>query len=262
MSVSDRHAAVAASAMRAALSAAESHVQAIVGVNNSAPGNSRTLLYARERASSAFREACDAAANRIAEVEGAAAVDYADDVPEIVEQARQTISAAFSKVAARFNRFPPSAIAAAGTPAADMERVVAATIDDLRLGIAGGANVDRSKSRIISIDNRGGSGQFAVDSPGSQQSVGHDLTAQASSAGDLFELVSALRLELAKGDVPAHSDIDDAAVNLQRELQQEAPNPGRLKRLATAVGDFSVKAGAGAAGGFLARIAAIAAGIP
>lgn len=132
-------------------------------------GNSRTYLVMMEAAKDAYSAACEAAAMRVAEIVGKDAPAYADELRTMLSRLLDTVLSEYGQIVERHTaRFSSTAAKSLGSEAVRpaLAAALEGTIADLKVGIAGGANVDKEKSRIIHIDNRGGSGQFAVDSPG------------------------------------------------------------------------------------------------
>jgi hypothetical protein len=129
------------------------------------------------------------------------------------------------------------------------EGVQKGVLADLEVGIAGGVNVKKQKSGV-SIDNRGGGGQFILDSPNASQFVGRD---QSTSTGidttALMQLLRQVREVLAKVEVTPDSraEIEDALVNAEREITSPMPDPSRAIRLLRALGTRLEQFGIGVA---------------
>ena len=125
---------------------------------------------------SGYRKISHAAANVVAEIEGEDAPQHTGRLDEILREFQAQVLGIYQQHASR------SGIKQrVENRRADVQRVLdeilKETVADLELGIAGGVNVRKRKSGV-SIDNRGGSGQFIFDSPNALQVVGRD---QASS---------------------------------------------------------------------------------
>lgn len=221
--------------------------------------NGAAITLVAEEIGKGFEEGCAAAANRIAEIEGARAIAYASALEELLRPLSEDFLAVFSP-----EIFGPNNLMARmlGKAPDELRRRIArqldATVADLKLGIADGVNVDKSKSRIISIDNRQGSGQFVLDSKDIRQSVGRDLRNDStlSGADEIVSLLKELRTEIARGEVSDSiaTDLDDAALAVERELEQPSPDPTRVRRLLLGLGKFSKEVAAAAVGHTIAGL--------
>jgi hypothetical protein len=131
----------------------------------------------------------------------------------------------------------------------------------LELGIAGGRSVaSRKPTSDISIE---GAGQVMVNSPGGKQTVSGDLLVKSGiDAKDLLTALSGLRGELTGLAEADREKVEDAIVNVEREVASVEPSPSRIKRMVGGLVDVSGKVGISTAGGFLARLVAMMAGVP
>lgn len=171
----DRDEKIAAAARRAAkleVEATRRAAQAAVAEVSS----SMCVENVAQMCESGYRKISHAAANVVAEIEGEDAPQHTGRLDEILREFQAQVLGIYQQHASR------SGIKQrVENRRADVQRVLdeilKETVADLELGIAGGVNVRKRKSGV-SIDNRGGSGQFIFDSPNALQVVGRD---QASS---------------------------------------------------------------------------------
>jgi hypothetical protein len=179
-----------------------------------------------------YREMCNAAALTIAEIEGEDAPQHAARLREILREAQAELLS--------ISRRPVSGGAMKNfidgrRPhiQAAFDEILEGTVADLELGIAGGVNVRKQKTGV-SIDNRGGSGQFLFDSPNASQAVGRDQVAGGSiDLATLIDILRRVREEVGTAEIApdARNEIEDAIVNAEREIMLPSPDPSRTRRL-------------------------------
>lgn len=236
------------SAKRAAFQKLEQLVSNVIEQVNIAAAkgqmrNSRSVFIIANIYKAGFRGICEAASVRVAEARGTDAIALADQLDDALSDLEENVLAAYPK-----SRWPATFQDSVET---EFSKIKAAwlkeksdVIDDLRIGIAGGVNV--SKQHSVSIDARGGAAQIAVDSPGATQTVGGDLTAQSDiNIVELKTLLEEFRSAMKEADLPEESrdEIEDAVVSTERELEQSAPNEGRIKRYLLSLSEKAYKFG-------------------
>lgn len=253
--------------MQSCRRAAEEVVEAAVlesqAAINRSPGNSRGYVQAAQVLKEGWRRACRAAANRLAEVKGASAPDFADELKAALEAARPAILEPLHRMSSRANALGTHNAKLAAALEEHVGSELEATLDDLSLSLADGRHVDRSKSRIISIDNRQGNGQFSFDSPGATQSVGGDMVSTGTSVEEIATLLEKLRAMLPSLSLTEAqaTEIEDLVVSAEREAKSETMDQSRLKRFLAKLSAFGEQAGASAAGGILAQLSLLAANL-
>ena len=184
-----------------------------------------------------YREICRTSAIAVAEIEGELAPHHAVRLGEILREYQAQVLGIYQQRASR------SGIKQrVDTRRADLQKVLdeilKGTIDDFEIGIAGGVNVKKQKA-VVSIDNRGGTGQFAVYSPHASQAVGYDqMSSGTIDLAALLDLLRQIRDEVAERGVASDTrvKIEDAILNVEREAQLPAPDRNRVFRLLRAVG--------------------------
>jgi hypothetical protein len=186
-----------------------------------------------------YREMCVAAAAHLAEIEGEDAPRHADSIGRILKDMQPRIIELFGwdeQGARSSGSLLGMAAKLRGELQAEMSAEVENTIRDLRLGVAGGVNV--KKRQQFYIDNRGGAGQFVVNSPASTQSIGQDQTAVTNEFSPLLQVLADVRQQVAQAQLSADDKdaIEDAVVAVERELDQPQSDQSRLKRLVLGLG--------------------------
>lgn len=226
--------------------------------------SSNTVLRLAGICIGAFKKAADAAAERIAEIEQSKAIAYSDKLGPALEPFRVRAISAFKELGdgrdgAHLERLHSQQLARVDS---EITSILDGLVADLSIGIAGGVNVDREKSRIIAINNSNGNGQFTIDSNHVTQSVGRDMNAGVA-VQDLVALISEFQKKLADEALTdeAKADLEDAALNAEREISGPAPDPARVARLTGKLKELSEKIGTSALGGIAARIVTAAIGI-
>lgn len=189
-----------------------------------------------------YRDACTAAAVQIAEIEGENAPQHAARLGEILQDVQTDLLGAFRKHASpgqSGDHMEKFVSIRRRHLQETLDEILAGTVADLDLGTAGGTNVRKQKSPV-SIDNRGGSGQFVLNSPNTSQSVGRDQIVSRASidAAAIKELLCQIRAEVGSAQVAveARDEIEDAVVNLEREVASPTPDKNRTHRLLRALG--------------------------
>ena len=125
-----------------------------------------------------YGETCHTAAVTIAEIEGENASQHVPRFIDILRELQVQVLGIYQQHASKSGmkqRVDSRRVDLQET----LDELLGGAVADLELGIAGGMNVMKQKSPV-SIDNRGGSGQFIFDSPNASQVIGRD---QASSGG-------------------------------------------------------------------------------
>ena len=201
--------------------------------------NSAGAVALKRRCSDGYRGMCVAAVSRVAEIAGEDSVRYAESVGRILKEMQPRIIELFGWNS-RLSRASESMKSVAAEQRAKLQAEMDAEVDqmmrDLGLGIAGGVSM---KTRPhIHIDNRGGSGQFVVNSPNSLQAGGRDQIATTIDFSSLAQVLTDVRQQVAQAEIPSddRDAIEDAIVAVEREVAQNQPDQGRIKRLVLGVG--------------------------
>jgi len=213
--------------------------------------SSMTLLGMHRRCIDGYREMCTAAAAHIAEIEGEDASRHADSIGQILKDMQPRVIELFglTERGSRSSGLSLSMAAKERTKLqAEMNAEVEHTMRDLRLGIAGGMNV--KKRQQLYINNRGGAGQFAVNSPGSTQSIGRDQIATTNEFSSLVQVLTDVRQQVAQAELSSddRNAIEDAVTAVEREIVQPQPDQSRVKRLVLGVGKLIRDVGVSVAG--------------
>jgi len=199
--------------------------------------SSAHVLSVKRTCVDAYREICRSAAVHVAEIEGEDTSRHAHTVSQILSSIQPEIIEAFGFQSQ--GRSSDSLMQLASAQRAELQTALDAEVEhtarDLTLGVAGGVNV--KKRQQIAIDNRGGAGQFAINSSGVTQAIGRDQIASTDLAG-VAAFLRELRENIAAADIPveAREALEDSLVSIEREAGSEAPNPSRLKRMFVAAG--------------------------
>lgn len=217
----------------------------------------------RELCVEGYRDLCEAALNVVAEIEHEEAPLYLQAVRRVLLIHQHLVDRLFQHCAAPGQHSSLVGDGVQGELPAfrqALESTLEGLLADLEVGIVSGRSVaSRKPSTGVSIDH---AGQVMMNSPGGQQSVSGDLlVASGLDVKDLLSTLSALRGEIAKLPFADREAVEDAVVNVERELAAATPQPSRVRRLVGTVVDVGTRVGIGMAGGFLARLAEIAAGI-
>ena len=191
------------------------------------------------------RTACDAAAVRLAQIDGDNARSYDDTLcqrlPELHADAMKEFDGAFPD----HGRYPanrdPALRAKLET---DMNDDAGAVVKNLSLGIAGGENVARQKGISITTS---GSTNLAVDSPYARQTMNLTQTNTTSCLDPAVatELLSFVREQIGQASlaIEHRDEIVDEVIAAEHELKEPEPNPARLKRLLRKIGDKFIELG-------------------
>lgn len=223
-------------------------------------GNSRAYVLAREAIEIGFRSGCSAAATRLAEVAGSNSREYSEQLEKALNIAGvRAISAMYAHRPSNGGPFEALVDRMTEGIRLDVAGHIAATLEDLSINLAGGVHVDRTKSRIISIDNTNGNGQFAIDSADVQQSATGSMN-RSTDLGEIRSLLAQLRTLAEANDAPV--EMVDLLLDAERETQQSQPDVGRLKRVINRLGAFGEKVGASALGGMLGQLLSASASLP
>jgi hypothetical protein len=184
-----------------------------------------------------YREICHATAVVVAEIEGEYALRHTTQLTGALRELQAQVLGIYQQHASASGMKQ-----LVDSRQVDLQRALDETLKgvvaDLELGIAGGVNVRKQKSGV-SIDNRGGSGQFIFDSPNASQVVGRDQASNGSvDSAALIDLLRQIREEVAKVEVvpEARAEIEDALVNAEREIASPTPDANRTLRLVRALG--------------------------
>lgn len=230
---------------------------------NKSAGNSRGYLMAQRELRLGWRTACRAAANRLAELKGADAPSFASDLLAALEGAKPMVLEPMKRVAGRNHAFGTQNEKLLMELADSVDIDIKATLDDLSQNLADGRHVDRSKNRLMLIDNRNGNGQFLIDSPGASQAVGRDMTNFGSAISEIASLLERLRSTIPSLSLPSEraTEFEDLVVTAEREAVSENVDPSRLKRFIGRVEAFSEQAGASATGTIVAQLVLLASGL-
>jgi hypothetical protein len=224
-------------------------------------GGSTYFIQAAQAVIACFRDAAEKSAVRLAEITQADATSY-------IELLRAALLAAAPKFAAAYSDGVGNSSIAGYRESLGAEvnreinEAIQGVVEDLSLGLAGGINVDKNKSRIIAIDNRGGHGQFAFDNRHVSQTI-VDNSQHGIDAAAIEAVLAALNSALSTAPVTREEadQIADEVVAVQRELMSPKPDVGRLKRMLLRLGQFSEGVASGALGGIAAQVIAIAVGL-
>jgi hypothetical protein len=237
-------------------------IEAQAQINRSA-GNSRGYLMAQRELRLGWKAACRAAANRLAEIKGADAPSFSSDLLAALEGAKPKILEPMKRLTGRHHALGNQNERLLMELAESVETDVEATLADLSLDIADGRHVDRSKSRLLLIDNRNGTGQFQIDSPGASQAVGRDMSNVGSTISQIAALLEQLRSEIPTLSLPPDKEVEleDLVVSAEREAASDKVDPGRLRRFVGRLQSFSEQAGASATGTIIAQLALLASGL-
>jgi hypothetical protein len=249
----DRNEKVAAAALRAARLKAKETRQAAQAVV--ADLNRRNLLPSSicvenvaRACESGYREICHAAAVVVAEIEGEHAPRHAMRLTETLRELQAEVLGIYQEHASK-SGMKPRVDSRRVDLQKTLDEILKGTVADLELGIAGGVNVRKQKSSV-SIDNRGGSGQFIFDSPNASQIVGRDQVSSGSiHPPALMELLRQIREDVAKLEVApeAKAEIDDALISAEREIASPTSDSHRTLRLLRALGTRLEQVGIGVA---------------
>lgn len=174
---------------------------------------------------------CEAAATQLREIKGENALHYSLVLDKAMCSALQTIFNVFDQqIARRFSgpmekntRFPMQL---------KLEEIKSGVLEDLALGIIGGKNVKKPASgdifnihgKDINVVNR----SEAV----SQASSGIASVECGLDLNDVRQLVQELRESASTLEADNRETLEDAVVNVEREIKQPEPDQGRLRRLA------------------------------
>ena len=240
----------------------EAGVEAQAQINKSA-GNSRGYLMAQRELRLGWKAACKAAANRLAEIKGADAPSFASDLRAALEGAKPMVLGPMQRITGKHHAFGKQNESLLVELAESVETEIQATLDDLSQNLADGRHVDRSKSRLMLIDNRNGNGQFLIDSPGASQAVGRDMTNAGSTISEIASLLEQLRSAIPGLSLPSEmaTEFEDLVVTAEREAASENVVPSRLKRFIGRLQAFSEQAGASATGTIVAQLVLLASGL-
>ena len=210
--------------------------------------SSMTILGMHRRCIDGYREMCTAAAAHIAEIEGEDASRHADSIGQILKDMQPRIIELFGWTERGSRSYWSMAAEQRTKLQAEMNAEVEHTMRDLRLGIAGGMNV--KKRQQLYINNRGGAGQFAVNSPGSTQSIGRDQIATTNEFSSLVQVLTDVRQLVAQAELSSddRNAIEDAVTAVEREIVQPQPDQSRVKRLVLGVGKLIRDVGVSVAG--------------
>jgi hypothetical protein len=249
---------VAAAALRAAKLKVEATRQAaravVVDLNRrNVLRSSVCVEKVAQAVESGYREICHAAAVAVAEIEGEHAPRHSANLtetlrelqPQVLEIYQQHASASGMKQRVDSRRVEIQKA---------LDEMMKGTVADLELGIAGGVNIRKQKSGV-SIDNRGGSGQFIFDSPKASQVIGRDQVSSGNiDPRPVMDLLRQVREEVAKLEVvpEARAEIEDALVNAEREIAWLTPDSNRTLRLLRALGTRLEQVGIGVAASLVA----------
>lgn len=215
--------------------------------------SSRLVLGVEEVCAAGYRAMSTAAAVQIAEIEGEDTPKHADRLGEVLREAQAGVMSVFNDRAGSAG-YPDILAKRREALQQTMGETLQGTVDDLRLGIAGGVNVKKQKAGV-SIDNRGGSGQFIVDSAGASQTIGRDQTTTSGiDVAELTSLLGQVRDAVGKADLSteARDNSEDAIVSVEREISEPVPNVGRVRRLLGAVGTIARDTGVNIAAALIA----------
>jgi hypothetical protein len=244
---------VARSASKAASRAFQGLEKSVAEVHRSAAiagraNSTRFLVLVAEACKENFSNVCEAAAVRIAEIEGEAASGYADSLTEILGPLADRVVEVYKRAAGRM--FANSKFAQETEQ--ELKEFLTGEIEDVRgdlkLGIAGGLNVKKQQS--LSIDIKGGANQLAVNSPGSNQTVGGNMVGSAGldskALVDVLELIRR-EVEASPLTIEHKEEIEDAVVLAEGEAKSDQPNEGRIKRALSTIakkgGEVGLKIG-------------------
>jgi hypothetical protein len=238
----DRADKVVAAALRAAklkVEAARRAAQAVVADLNrrNVLRSSMCVENAAEACEAGYHEICHAAAIVVAEIEGEHAPRHAANLTGALRELQAQVLEIYQQHASPSGMKPLVDRRQVNLQRA-LDETLKGVVADLELGIVGGVHVRKQKSGV-SIDNRGGSGQFIFDSPNASQVVGRDQGSKVSIDPDsLMDLLRNVREEIAKLEAPpeATAEIKDALVNAEREIASPTPDANRMFRLLRALG--------------------------
>jgi hypothetical protein len=184
------------------------------------------------------RDACTAAAVRIAQIEGKAATDYADQLRERLRplQAEGVQAYDDTQPGAGFSGNPRDPRWRAQLEL-DLTNQANDVATDLGLGVTGGVSVANQKD--INITSYGDT-NIAVDSPHARQSMNLTQTntttgLDAEAVRDLLTLYRDV-LDRAPITIAQRADIDDDLRSIEDESNKPEPDQDRLKRLLTRAG--------------------------
>jgi hypothetical protein len=201
--------------------------------------SSRGILGIHRRCIEGYRLMCATAATHVAEIEGEDSKRHAEAIGAILKDIQPRITELFgwNAQASRSNgSLMTMASQQRSALQTEMDAEVEHIVRDLRLGMAGGMNV--KKRQQFYFDNRGGAGQFAVNSPGAMQAVGRDQIAGVTDFASLTQLMREVRQQVADAGISPDDRevVEDAVVAVEREIEQPQPDQGRVKRLVLGVG--------------------------
>lgn len=199
---------------------------------------SMSMFHIAKICKAGYREACEAASVRIAEALGSTSVQLADDLDNALGDLQDTAIEIYpfktwQRHGGSFEDLGKKILSELEAKWLEEKNHV---VEDLRIGIAGGVNV--KKQHNVSIDNRGGAAQIAVDSAGTVQSVQGNLTGQFGiDLSEVSSLLSEVRKALENTNLTeeARVELDDAIVVVEREIEQPQLDEGRLKRFLTRI---------------------------
>lgn len=203
-----------------------------------------------------FREICTVISRTVAEVEGDAATIYEPEV-------RKLFSAFQLEAFKIFDSYLGNTLARHGTGGTasamsgvrdELDVVLEGELADFGLGIVDGVSLRNIKG--LQVDVSGSNNAVIIGSSNSSQNVAVGL-----SAGDLLEILADLRKASRSLAPEIRVELDDAILNAERELSSSDPDKSRLGRMLNAVLRVGRDVGVGAAGGILARLGEIWAGL-
>ncbi len=206
---------------------------------------------------SEFANLCKAASIKIAEICGKETPRYFEFVDELLRTFIEPFLDQFEQSAW------PGLSRAANEDMAREQRIlleselsdlVFGTSEDLRLGIADGKRAE-SREQVIMIDNRGGAGQIAVNSPGAVQTIGGNQSVSVEHISKLINLIEIVRKEIipASLEVETRDQLEDLIVSVEREIKSPAPQLGRLKRTLTSLSALLKEVGVATASTLIAE---------
>ena len=200
-----------------------------------------------------YREICFAAAVIVAEIEVERGPRHATSLTEALRELQTQVLAIYQQYASKSGMKPRVDARRVDLQKA-LDEILKGAVADLEFGMAGGVTPKRQKSGV-SIDDRGGSGQFIFDRPNPSQLVGCDRASSGSiDPAALMDLFRQVREEVAKVEVvpEAGAEIEDAVVNAEREMASPTPDSKRTFRLLRALGTRLEQFGIGVASSLVA----------
>jgi hypothetical protein len=184
-----------------------------------------------------FRDACEMASVQVAEIMGERARGFATNLQPVLMKLNGEVLTLFDQ----FAKSGGSGMGYTKKRRRDLEHetvhIVEGVIADLELGVASGQNVAKHRARI-EVNAQGGVANVMNESAHGRITVhGDQRVGQDWDPAPLFAAIQDLRAALATSEISPEDkdDVEDQTVALEREAAANDSNPGRLRRMGTAL---------------------------